>query len=99
MRTGGFSNCYFGCALAKPELVNRLNADAEVAVILSHPNIMPINEAGEHQGQHYFRLGLIEGPTLREALRILAESELVRRLLTFVEGFLVFVERLLTFVE
>jgi WD40 repeat protein/serine/threonine protein kinase len=54
--------------LATPDVVKRFKAEAEAAASLSHPNIVPIYEIGEHQGQHYFSMGFIEGPNLREAL-------------------------------
>src|SRR5205814_3688023 len=54
--------------LASDDLVKRFKAEAEAAASLSHPNIVPIHEISEHEGQHYFSMGLIEGPNLREAL-------------------------------
>jgi eukaryotic-like serine/threonine-protein kinase len=57
-----------GGAVASAEQVKRFQAEAEVAASLTHPNIVPIHEIGQHVGQHYFSMGLVEGPSLRKRL-------------------------------
>ncbi len=56
-------------ALASPDLIKRFKAEAEAAAALNHPNIVPIHEIGEVGGQHYFSMGLIDGPNLDQYLR------------------------------
>ncbi|HWN95895.1 MAG TPA: PhnD/SsuA/transferrin family substrate-binding protein [Methylomirabilota bacterium] len=46
---------------ASPTMIQRFHLEAESAANLHHPNIVPIYETGEHEGQHFFSMELIDG--------------------------------------
>ncbi len=69
--------------LATSEDLARFRTEAQAAAHLEHPNIVPVYEAGEQEGQAYFSMRFVEGQTLaallgrgplrpREAARYLA---------------------------
>jgi len=55
--------------LANEQERQRFYSEAENAANLDHPNIVPIYEIGQHQGQHYFSMAYVEGDSLADRIR------------------------------
>lgn len=75
--------------LADTEEIQRFQAEAEAAGNLDHPGIVPIYEIGEHDGQHYFSMGFVEGQSLGDRVKNsplapLEAAELTRKIATAV---------------
>src|SRR6266540_1090985 len=56
-------------AFASRDFVQRFYREAEAVARLDHPNIVPVFDVGQHEGQHYFTMRLVDGPNLARRLR------------------------------
>ena len=76
--------------LADETDIKRFYTEAEAAANLDHPGIVPIYEVGQHEGQHYFSMGFIDGQSLAQRLAdgplpSREAAELIRRVAEAIE--------------
>jgi WD40 repeat protein len=62
-------------ALASEAEVRRFHDEAEIAAGLDHPNLVPIYEVGEHEGQHFFSMKLVEGGSLAQRSQVSKQGQ------------------------
>lgn len=58
-----------GGVWAAPEFVATLRSEARHTALLQHPNIVAVHEIGDCDGQIYYAMQLVEGPTLAQRLQ------------------------------
>jgi serine/threonine protein kinase len=72
-----------------PKAVAEFHREAELGKSLKHPNIVPIYDVGEANGQHFFSMEFVEGGNLRDFINIrrkLNPLEATRCVLDMTEG-------------
>jgi serine/threonine-protein kinase len=50
------------------QVLARFEKERQALAQMDHPNIVPIYDCGEHQGQHYFAMKLMEGGSLSQQI-------------------------------
>ncbi|MEK7684439.1 MAG: serine/threonine-protein kinase [Verrucomicrobiota bacterium] len=53
---------------ASPEFAKRFRAEAVLAASLQHPNIVAIHEVSVHEGQQFFVMDYVDGPSLAKVI-------------------------------
>ncbi len=54
---------------ASPEEITRFYSEAKAAASLDHPNIVPVYEVGEFEGEHFYSMAFVEGQSLADKLK------------------------------
>jgi WD40 repeat protein len=71
--------------LASPADIRRFRTEAENVAALDHPHLVPVYEVGEHEGQHFFSMKLIDGGSrAQKAPRLTRDPRAAARLLAVV---------------
>lgn len=55
--------------IASPVVLRRFEIEAEAAAKLDHPNIVPLYDVGEVDGQPFFTMKLVKGESLRDRIK------------------------------
>jgi len=58
-----------GCQFASPAELRRFQAEARATAKLTHPHVLQVYEAGCVNGQHFFTMQYVDGPSLAQRLR------------------------------
>ncbi len=64
-------------ALTDPDHAQRFEREVRAAVRLSHPNVVPVYDVGQHQGQQYYTMALLTGNLSGQRQRLAEDARAV----------------------